>query len=144
MGNQLSTIFAVFYLDPIDRFIKEEYRLKYYTRYVDDFICIAETKQELHNLLMLMQTILQKLNLEFNEKKTIIIPMKNGVDYVGWHFYLNENGKVIRLLRRASKIKMKRKLKDLNWKVHKGIISYQIYDKQVKRYGSAYEASRYI
>ena len=123
MGNQLSTIFAVFYLDPIDRFIKEEYRLKYYTRYVDDFICIAETKQELHNLLMLMQPILQRLNLEFNEKKTMIIPMKNGVDYVGWHFYLNENGRVIRRMRKASKIKMKRKLKDLTWKVQHGIIS---------------------
>lgn len=97
-----------------------------------------------------MQPILQKLNLEFNEKKTMIIPMKNGVDYVGWHFYLNENGKVIRLLRRASKIKMKRKLKDLNWKVHKGIISYQIYDKQVKgmevhmKQANTYKLRKYI
>ena len=132
MGNQLSTIFAVFYLDPIDRFIKEEYRIKYYTRYVDDFICIGETKQELHNLMRMMQPILQQLNLEFNEKKTMIIPMKNGVDYVGWHFYLNENGKVIRRMRKASKIKMKRKLKDLTWKVHKGMIGTIQYDRIVQ------------
>lgn len=134
MGNQLSTIFAVFYLDPIDRFIKEDYRLKYYTRYVDDFICIGETKQELHNLMTQMQSILKNLNLEFNKKKTMIIPMKNGVDYVGWHFYLDENGKVIRRMRKASKIKMKRKLKYLTWSLKHHQISSGEYGRKYRGY----------
>lgn len=132
MGNQLSTIFAVYYLNPMDRYIKEEYRMKYYSRYVDDFICIGKTKLELKNLLTAIKPILQKLHLELNEKKTQIMPMKQGVDYVGWHFYLTENGRVIKRLRKASKEKTKRKLKDMNWKLNKGMLSLSQYNKKYR------------
>ncbi len=132
MGNQLSTIFAVYYLNPIDRYVKEEYRMKYYTRYVDDFICIGETKRELQNLLTMLMPIMEHLHLKFNKKKTMIIPIKNGVDYVGWHFYLNENGKITKRLRKSSKEKAKNKLKNLRWNLQKGVISQEQYNKQLK------------
>ena len=38
MGNQTSQWFALFYLDPLDRLVKEKLRIKYYTRYMDDCI----------------------------------------------------------------------------------------------------------
>lgn len=43
-----------------------------------------------------------ELLIEFNEK-TQIIPLKNGVEYVGFHFYLTDTGKVIKRVRTSTK-----------------------------------------
>ena len=51
-----------------------------------------------------------ELHLEFNQK-TQITPIKNGVDYLGFHFYLSDTGKVIRKVKQQTKYKYKRKLK---------------------------------
>ena len=39
--------------------------------------------------------------------------MANGVDYLGWHFYLTDTGKVIHKLRGQNKKKLKRRMKGL-------------------------------
>ena len=51
----------------------------------------------------------EELKLEFNEK-TQIFPLKNGVDYLGFHFYLTDSGKVIKKLRLHTKQKYKKRL----------------------------------
>lgn len=51
-----------------------------------------------------------KLNLSFNEK-TKIFPIRNGVDYLGWHLYMTDTGKVIRKVKQSTKVKCKRKLR---------------------------------
>ena len=43
-----------------------------------------------------------KLKLEFNEK-TQIFPLRNGVEYLGFHFYLTDSGKVIRSVKQQTK-----------------------------------------
>ena len=111
MGNQTSQWFALYYLDKIDRIIKEKYRIKYYTRYMDDLILIHEDKEYLKTCLAeLRQVAAEKLKLEFNEK-TQIFPVSEGVDYLGWHFYLTDTGKVIRRLRTSNKRRVKRRLR---------------------------------
>ncbi|MCM1160554.1 MAG: hypothetical protein NC412_04950 [Roseburia sp.] len=52
----------------------------------------------------------KELLLEFN-KKTQLTTIKNGVDYLGFRFYLTDTGKVIRRLRTSSKKRLKRRLK---------------------------------
>ena len=56
----------------------------------------------------------EKLQLEFNEK-TQIFPLRNGVDYLGWHIYLSDTGKVIRKLKQQTKYIYKRKLKYIEY-----------------------------
>lgn len=51
MGNQTSQWFALYYLDPLDRLVKEKLRIKYYTRYMDDMILISENKEVLKEAL---------------------------------------------------------------------------------------------
>ena len=48
MENQTSQWFALYYLDGLDRLVKERYRRKYYTRYMDDCIIICEEKKFRH------------------------------------------------------------------------------------------------
>lgn len=52
----------------------------------------------------------ERLKLEFNEK-TQIFPVSEGVDYLGWRFYLTDTGKVIRRLRTSNKRRFKRRLR---------------------------------
>ena len=111
MGNQSSQWFALYYLDGLDRLIKEKYRIKYYTRYMDDLILLHESKAHLSACLAeLREAAARELKLEFNGK-TQIFPVSEGVDYLGWRFYLTESGKVIRRLRTSNKRRFKRRLK---------------------------------
>lgn len=111
MGNQSSQWFALYYLDKIDRIIKEKYRIKYYTRYMDDLVLIHESKEYLQTCLKELTNVAgNELHLSFNEK-TQIFPISEGVDYLGWRFYLTDSGKVIRRLRTSNKRRFKRRMK---------------------------------
>lgn len=110
LGNQTSQWFAIFYLDSFDRLIKEKLQIKYYSRYMDDCVLIHQDKEYLKSCLKEMKQCIKGLTLDFNEK-TEIFPLKNGVNYLGWHIYLTESGKVIRKVKQQTKYKYKRRLK---------------------------------
>lgn len=111
LGNQTSQWFAIFYLDGFDRLIKEKFQIKYYSRYMDDCVLLHQDKEYLRKCLRQMtEYTSSELQLDFNEK-TNIFPIKNGVNYLGWHIYLTDSGKVIRKVRQQTKYKYKRKLK---------------------------------
>ena len=113
LGNQTSQWFALLYLDEMDRLIKEKLRIKYYVRYMDDFILLHESKDYLKECLEEINKLFRDtLYLELNEK-TQIFPVKNGVKYLGWHFYLTEKGKVIRKLQTSGKGRTKRRFRKL-------------------------------
>lgn len=116
LGNQSSQWFANFYLSKFDHFVKEKLKVKHYIRYMDDWVAIVKTKSDAKLILDSMIDFLDKeLNLKTN-KKTQILPLKNGVDFLGFHMYLTETGKVIRKIRTSSKTAMKRKLKSFKKK----------------------------
>ena len=120
MGNQSSQWFALYYLDGIDRIVKERYRVRCYTRYMDDLVLVHEDKVRLQACLAEMRRFArEQLKLEFNEK-TQIFPISQGVDYLGWHFYLTDTGKVVRRLRTSSKRRFKRRLKAFKVKYRSG------------------------
>lgn len=110
IGNQTSQWFAIIFLNDFDHFIKEKLRIKYYIRYMDDFILIHPDKEYLKYCKQEIIKYLDNLNLKLNDKSHIF-PLRNGVDFLGFHTYLTETGKVIRKVRRDSKKRIKRKLK---------------------------------
>ena len=44
LGNLTSQIFANLYLNDLDQFVKHKLKIKYYVRYVDDFVILHENK----------------------------------------------------------------------------------------------------
>ena len=123
MGNQSSQWFALYYLDGVDRIIKEKYQIHWYTRYMDDLVLVHKDKELLKSCLTEIREYAEKvLKLEFNEK-TQIFPISQGIDYLGWHFYLTDTGKVIRRLRNSNKHRFKRRLKRFKWEYAKGLIN---------------------
>lgn len=122
LGNQSSQWFALFYLNKIDRLIKEKLQIKYYIRYMDDMILIHRDKNYLQKCLKEIETTCQKeLHLSLNQK-TQIGMVKNGIDFLGYRHILTQNGVIIRKLRSSSKIRLKRHLKNLSKLKEKGIV----------------------
>ena len=112
LGNQTSQWFALFYLDPLDRLVKERLRIRHYTRYMDDCVLISREKSVLHDALNEMRLLLADLRLSFNEK-TQIFPISHGVEYLGWRFSLDENGAIHRRLKKHSKLRLRHRLRKL-------------------------------
>ena len=81
--------------------MKERLRIKYYVRYMDDFLLIHPDKEYLRYCQKEIEIFLAGLHLELNEK-TNIFPLRHGVDFLGFHTYITESGQIIRKLRHSS------------------------------------------
>jgi len=113
LGNQSSQWFGIFYMDSLDRMIKEKMQIKYYVRYMDDFILVHHDKEYLKQCLAKIQDCVRDdLKMELNHK-TQIFPIKNGAEFLGFRFYLTETGKVIRKMKVQSKLRFKRRLRKM-------------------------------
>lgn len=109
IGNMTSQIMAVFYLSKLDHYIKEQLHVKYYIRYMDDGILLSNDKEYLKYCLSKITKELEKYKLKLNNKTQIININKEGVDFLGFHFYLKN--KVMMKVRNDCKKRFKRKLK---------------------------------
>ena len=108
LGNQINQGFALLYLDGMDKLITGELGIEYYGRYMDDFYLIHPDKEYLKYCLGVITEFLKTLDLTLNGK-TQIFPFENGVNYLGFHTYVTDNGKVIRKLKNQNKRNAKRK-----------------------------------
>ena len=76
LGNLTSQFFANIYLNELDYFIKHELKAKYYIRYVDDFVIIRNSKEQLKNWKKEISKFLRdNLKLELHPQKSKIIPV---------------------------------------------------------------------
>ena len=83
IGNLSSQFFANIYLDALDQFCKHRLGVKHYVRYVDDFVLLHESPQQLNAWLAEIEAFLPKLGARLNPKKTILQPVDRGIDFVG-------------------------------------------------------------
>lgn len=122
LGYQTSQLLALLFLDDFDHFVKERLRIRYFGRYMDDFYLIHEDKEYLRYCLKEIRSYLSNLRLELNEK-TAIFPLRNGIDFCGFHTYLTETGKVVMKLRRSSIQRMNARLRYWSKAYPKGEVS---------------------
>ena len=71
IGAMTSQVLAIFYLNDIDHFIKEQLKIKYYVRYQDDFLLFHPSKQYLKYCLTQIKNFLEKEDLKLNKKTKI-------------------------------------------------------------------------
>lgn len=77
-----SQILAIFYLNDLDHYIKEELKIKYYIRYQDDFCLMHPSKQYLKECKRKIEDFLTKEKLKLNQK-TRIYSNKNNYLFLG-------------------------------------------------------------
>ena len=94
LGSQVSQLLALMYLDEMDHIIKEKLHIKYYIRYMDDFILVDHNREKLSYSLAELRKYLDTLGLSLN-KKTTLQKLSQGVIFLGWKFILTDTGKVI-------------------------------------------------
>ncbi len=127
IGNQTSQAFGLVYLYELSHYIKDELGVKYLIVYMDDIIIIHHDKRYLKRLLGLIKDKMNReYKLEISTNKTRIDSIKNGIDFLGYMFYL-KNNKIILKLRKRNKINFKRKVKKINILFENGIITNKEY-----------------
>ncbi len=109
IGNMTSQIFAIFYLNDLDHFIKEKLRIKYYIRYMDDFILIHNDKEYLKYCLEEIKKFLEKEKLVLNNK-TQIFNIKCGLNFLGYRYFLKEK-RLIKVMNKKTKSRIIKRLK---------------------------------
>lgn len=131
IGNQSSQLLALLYLDAFDHWLRDDRGLVY-GRYMDDFYIIHSDKLLLRQILKEIEAYIKPLGLRLNGK-TQILPLKNGIDFLGFHTYLTQTGKVVRKVRAKSIDNMKRKIRKFRGLVDSGKMTL---DSVVQSYAS--------
>jgi hypothetical protein len=97
LGSQVSQIASLFYPNKIDHYIKEQLRIRYFGRYMDDMYCIHESKEYLLRCFEDIKAKCEKLGLAVNERKSKIVRIKHGVPFLKGRYVLTDTGKVLRV-----------------------------------------------
>ncbi len=85
LGNLTSQFFANVYLHELDYFVKHILRAKYYIRYVDDFVILHSSKEQLEEWKQKINDFLKReLKLELHPEKSRVLSLSEGIDFVGF------------------------------------------------------------
>ena len=103
-GNLTSQFFANVYLNELDYFVKHELKVKYYIRYVDDFVVLHENQQNLEKYKdAINKFLIKNLKIKLHPEKSKIIRLDRGINLLGYRaFYYHK------LLRKSNKRKFER------------------------------------
>lgn len=106
IGNLLSQLFANVYLHQLDHFVKVTLGVKYYLRYMDDFLILGKSPEALGYLLRRIELFLKdELQLCLNAK-TRIGRSSDGIEFVGYRIFRNN-----KIIRKASLCRMAKKFR---------------------------------
>jgi len=87
IGALTSQLFANIFLDPLDHYVKETLSIKYYARYMDDFIVLGKSKEELREILQKITAFLANDRGLVLNHRTGIWPGRHGIDFCGYRIW---------------------------------------------------------
>lgn len=109
IGNYTSQFFANIYLNELDQHVKHTLKIRFYTRYMDDFVILLKTKEECIKVKKQIEDFLYTHLKLFLNDKSRYYPYKMGVNFCGYRIHLTH-----RLLRTNNKKKIKKQVKKFN------------------------------
>ena len=120
IGSYLSQFLANFYLSYFDHWLKEDKKIKYVVRYMDDIVVLHKSKEALHTLKREMDIYLwTNLKLKIKNNWQVFPVESRGVDFVGFRQFHD-----FCLLRKGTAKTFKRKMRNI---AKKKEISYSEY-----------------
>ncbi len=136
IGNLTSQYFANMYLGELDNFIKHNLKIKYYIRYMDDFVFFVNSKSEIHFFSkQITDFIREKLKLTvkiFYSNKT-----SNGLSFLSYRVFPNKI-----LLSKKAKKRFKVSIKKYAYLLKNNLISQEEYALHIRAY-TAFEQKAY-
>lgn len=110
--SYISQFLANYYLAYFDHWMKEELKVKYVVRYMDDIVILSGSKKYLRYIHKRIKAYLWgRLNLQIKENRQIFPVDKRGIDFVGYRYFHNYT-----LLRKRTCYRMKRKARHIKYK----------------------------
>ena len=108
LGNLTSQFFANVYLNELDYFIKRILKVKYYNRYVDDFVILHNSKEQLEKWKEEIIIFIKKhLKLDLHPNKSNIYSLSEVIDFVGfrnyYYFKIPRKRNIRKMLKRINK-----------------------------------------
>ena len=85
IGAMSSQFLAIFYLNDIDHYIKEQLKCKYYIRYMDDLLILDTDKEKLKEYYCIINEKIEELDLKINRKSNIYRSSK-GFSFLGYTY----------------------------------------------------------
>lgn len=84
IGNLTSQIFANVYLNALDHYVKHDLSMRYYGRYVDDFVLVHQDREYLRALIPIITDFLMfTLKLTLHPRKIYLQHYSKGVPFLG-------------------------------------------------------------
>ncbi len=118
IGNLTSQLFANVYLNELDHFVKDKLGIRWYGRYMDDFLVIHHDKGELIKIEGEIRTFLRdNLKLVLSDRKVIISNVKDGIPFIGYRIFYDHI-----LVRGTTLLHMQRKLRLKRQELRKGYV----------------------
>lgn len=111
LGSECPQIFAIYYLNPVDQFVKVVKGVKYYGRYMDDIFVVGRSKAELRKLLTEIEAKLAELLLEVNNKKTHIVKLHHGFTWLQIKYTVTPTGHITKAMSHNKIVRERRRLK---------------------------------
>ena len=110
LGNLTSQFFANVYLNELDYFVKHILKARFYIRYVDDFVILHSSREQLEKWkIEIGKFLIEKLKIELHPDKSKIIPLSRGIDFVGfrnfWHYRLLRRRNIRKMIFKISRYK---------------------------------------
>jgi RNA-directed DNA polymerase len=75
------------YLNELDQFVKHEIKATYYLRYVDDFVILDRSRARLEAHRIAIRDFLRTIQLDLHPTKCRIIPLRQGVAFLGFRIF---------------------------------------------------------
>lgn len=122
LGSEAPQILAVFYMSPIDNYIKSVKGHKHYGRYEDDLIDILRYKQDAKDLLEEIKPQLADLKLTLNERKTHIVKLSHGFTFMKIKYNVDGN-KIIKRPAREKASRERHRIKKHKKLYDKGLLT---------------------
>ena len=125
IGNFTSQWFANFFLQDLDHYIKENLKVSYYIRYMDDMLLFHRNKRELHKIKKEIDNYLKKEKLQIKENWQLFKSDSRPIEFIGYKFYRGYT-----TLRSSNFLRIKRRIKKaykkgiINVKDAQAILSY--------------------
>lgn len=84
IGNLTSQLFGNVYMNDFDQFVKNEMKVKYYGRYVDDMLFVHNEKNYLESIIPhLSGYLLSTLKLSIHPNKIVLKTIEEGIPFLG-------------------------------------------------------------
>lgn len=135
IGAMSSQFLAIYYLNDLDHYIKEDLGCKYYIRYMDDFLILDTDKEHLKDIWHNIDEYIKKLKLKSN-KKSNIYKCSHGFNFLGFRYKVINNKLKITFYKKTY-YKIKNKLDYLEendlFRYKRSLASYYGYFKAVKK-----------